>query len=101
MRRYVPHTERHGSVTIHGGDGSKWLADLQAENDDMPTKKNLIDGMRQSTGSARQQQAMNRLQHTPWEGDAHAKLSLRWTIGLGLFLAAVAFYAFATMEMPV
>lgn len=54
-RRYVPHTERFG--TIIGGDGSKWLSDLQAENDNMKY---------QSRTDQPGQRAESRLRHARW-----------------------------------
>lgn len=98
-RRYVPHTERHGPVHIIGGDGSKWLADIQQEQF-MPKTK--IDAMRQSAGAARQQQQMNRLQHSRWPHEV-AKPGLSWTqcVLIGLGIAGAILFALLQGELPV
>lgn len=91
MKRFVPYSERHGNVTIYGGDGSKWLADLQAENDNMQY---------QQRGGTPSKPKNN--DHTRWPHEAeHPGLSWTWCFLIGLGIAGAILYAIMQGELPV
>jgi hypothetical protein len=86
VRRYIPYTERFPAI---------------AQEHPMPDKpKRLISNMRQSNGAARQQQQMNRLQHSRWERDLHSDFGWKWAVAVGLAIAGLLLFGIMQGEMP-
>jgi hypothetical protein len=89
---------------IIGGDGSKWLADLQSEQENDVKKSHYIQTRRDDWQSprARQDEALRRMVNQPWAENAHeATMSWQWAIGLGLFFGLAILYGIMQWPMPV